>query len=87
MVQEFCTSGEREGFKGFVHGAAGVMAAGMAAYNIAAWCFRRERHLGANAIVYSIAVAWETKQTLHHLNFVRQKRRRAATAAAAAIAA
>ena len=74
MVQKFCKSGEREGFKGGVHGAACVIAAAMAAYNIAAWCFRRERHLGANAVVYSLAVAWEAKQTLHHLQHVQHLR-------------
>jgi hypothetical protein len=39
----------------------------MATYNIVAWCFRRERHLGTNAVVYTLAVGWEAKQTLHHL--------------------
>ena len=68
MVQTFCTSGEREGVKAVVHGAACVIAATMALYNIAAWGFRRERHLGTNAVVYTIAVAWEAKQTLHHLH-------------------
>lgn len=67
MVQTFCTSGEREGVKGTVHGAACLIAGTMALYNIAAWCFRRERHLGTNAVVYTLAVAWEAKQTLHHL--------------------
>jgi hypothetical protein len=38
-----------------------------AAYNITAWYFRRDRHLRVNAIVYSLLVAWEVKQTLHHL--------------------
>ncbi len=67
MVRTFCTSGEREGLKGLVHGTAGVIAATMAAYNIAAWCFRRERHLGLNSIVYTLALAWEVKQTMHHV--------------------
>jgi len=68
MVQGFCASGRYEGIKGTVHGAAAVMAAVMAGYNIAAYCYRRDRHLGVNVIVYSLAVAWEVKQTLHHLN-------------------
>lgn len=72
MVQKFCTSGEREGFKGSVHGAACVIAAAMAAYNGVAWCFRREPHLGTNAVVYALAVGWEAKQTLHHLQHLRQ---------------
>jgi hypothetical protein len=67
MVQRFCTSGENEAIKGAVHALGGVLAASMAAYNIAAWCYRRERHLGINSIVYSLAVLWEVKQTIHHL--------------------
>jgi hypothetical protein len=66
-VQQFCCSGNQEVVKGSVHGAACTIAAVMALYNIAAWCFRRERHLGANAVVYTLAVGWEVKQTLHHL--------------------
>lgn len=66
-VERFCSSGEREILKGGVHGAACAIAAMMAAYNIAAWCYRRERHLGTNAVVYALAVGWEVKQTLHHL--------------------
>ena len=67
MVETFCASGESEALKGGVHGAACVIAATMAAYNIAAWHFRHEPHLGANAVVYTLATAWEVKQTLHHL--------------------
>ena len=66
-VQRFCQSGEQEIFKGGVHGAACMIAAIMAAYNIAAWCFRREMHLSTNALVYTLAVGWEAKQTLRHL--------------------
>ena len=66
MVQALCTSGNHEGLKSAVHGAAGVIAGVMAAYNIAACCFRPDRHLRVNAIVYTLAVAWEIKQTLHH---------------------
>ena len=68
MVRTLCTSGQHEVLKCGVHGAAGVIAAVMAAYNLAAWCFRREEHLGINAAVYSLAVAWELKQTLHHVH-------------------
>jgi hypothetical protein len=71
MVQALCTSGNHEGLKCGVHGAAGVLAVLMAAYNIAACCFRPDRHLRLNSVVYSLAVAWEVKQTLHHLNRVR----------------
>lgn len=67
MVQALCTSGNHEGLKCGVHGAAGVIAVMMAAYNIAACCFRRDRHLRINAVVYTLAVGYEIKQTLHHL--------------------
>lgn len=67
MVKTFCTSGENEALKGAVHALGGVLAASMAAYNIAAWYYRRETHLGVNAIVYSLAIIWEIKQTVHHL--------------------
>ena len=67
MVQALCTSGNHEGLKCGVHGAACVVAVVMAAYNIAACCFRRDRHLRMNAVVYTLAVGWEIKQTLHHL--------------------
>jgi hypothetical protein len=67
MVRRFCKSGESEAVKGAVHALGGVLAASMAAYNIAAWCFRRERHLCINSIVYTLAVVWEIKQTVHHL--------------------
>ena len=71
MVQEycagFCKSGSHEGVKCAVHASAGVIAGVMAAYNIAACFFRRDYHLKVNAVVYTLAVAWEIKQTLHHL--------------------
>jgi 2-methylcitrate dehydratase PrpD len=76
MVQKFCSSGEREGVKGAVHGAACVIAAAMAMYNIAAWGFRRERHLGTNALVYTLAVAWEVKQTMRHIRHFRHRSHR-----------
>jgi hypothetical protein len=67
MTRTFCKSGENEAVKGAVHALGGVIAATMAAYNIAAWCYRRERHLGLNSIVYTLAVLWEIKQTVHHM--------------------
>ena len=66
-VERFCTSGEQEIVKGSVHGAACAIAAAMAAYNIVAWCFRRDRHLGANAVIYALATGWEVRQTMRHL--------------------
>ena len=71
MVRTLCTTGNNEALKCTVHGASGVIAGMMAAYNIAACCFRRDRHLRVNAVVYSLLVAYELKQTLHHLNRIR----------------
>ncbi len=48
MVRTFCRSGENEAVKGAFHALGGILAAAMAAYNIAAWCYRRETHLGVN---------------------------------------
>jgi hypothetical protein len=69
-VEMFCSNGEQEAIKGSVHGAACMISAVMAAYNIAAWCLRRERHLGTNAVIYVIATGWEVKQALHHIRRV-----------------
>jgi hypothetical protein len=87
MVQVLCTSGNHEGLKGGVHGAAVALAAMMAAYNIAACCFRRDGHLRVNAVVYTLAVAWEIKQTLHHLNRTATAARIEVAATAASVAA
>lgn len=70
MVQRLCTTGNHEVLKCGVHGAAGVIAGLMAAYNIAACCFRRDRHLRVNAAVYTLAVGYEIRQTLHHLKCI-----------------
>jgi len=67
MVRTFCKSGESEALKGAVHALGGILAATMAAYNVAAWCYRRETHLGVNSVVYTLATLWEVKQTVHHL--------------------
>jgi hypothetical protein len=66
-VQMFCTSGEQEEVKGAVHAIAGLLALAMATYNATAWCYRRQAHLGFNAIIYGAVVGFEIKQTLHHL--------------------
>jgi hypothetical protein len=68
MVRTLCTSGKHEMLKTGVHGAAGVLAAACAAYNFTAWYLRREERLRINAVVYFLAVAWELKQTVHHIN-------------------
>jgi hypothetical protein len=70
MVRAFCARGNHEGVKCAVHAAAGILVGVCAAYNITAWCFRRDRHLRVNAIIYTLAAAWELKQTLHHLEAV-----------------
>lgn len=67
MVRTFCKSGENEAVKGAFHALGGILAATMAAYNIAAWCYRRETHLCVNSVVYILATIWEMKQTVHHL--------------------
>ena len=65
-VETFCTSGQAERFKGGVHAAAGTIVGAMAVYNAVAWCYRRERHLGWNAIIYSLGFVWEAYQTSRH---------------------
>ena len=65
-VETFCTSGQAERVKGSVHAAAGTIVGVMAVYNAVAWCYRRERHLGWNAIIYSMGFAWEAYQTSRH---------------------
>ena len=66
-ARELCASGNHELLKGAVHGTACAIIALMATYNIAACCFRRDRHLRINSVVYTLAFAWEVRQTLHHL--------------------
>jgi hypothetical protein len=78
MVQAFCASGNHESVKCGVHGAVGVLVGLCAVYNIAASFYRRDRHLRWNAVIYTLAVAWEVKQTLHHLTPCRVERVRPA---------
>lgn len=66
-VKTFCCSGQAEPVKGGFHAAAGMLVGVMAVYNAVAWCYRRERHLGWNAVIYSAALAWELRQTRRHL--------------------
>jgi len=37
-------------------------------YNITASCYRRDRHLRFNSVIYTLAFGWELKQALHHLD-------------------
>lgn len=66
-METFCTSGEAERVKGAVHGAAGTLVGVMAVYNAVAWWYRRERHLGVNAVLYTAGFLWEVYQTNRHL--------------------
>jgi hypothetical protein len=80
-VRSLCAIGNHEPIKCGVHGAAAMIAALCAAYNIAACLFRHERHLRVNAVVYTLAVAWELKQTLRHLRACDGRRTTLAQAA------
>ena len=70
MVRTLCTSGNHEALKCSVHGASGFMAGLMAAYNLAACCYRDDLHLRVNVAVYSLLVAYELKHTLHHFSLI-----------------
>jgi len=74
MLRAFCASGSHEQVKCGVHGALGVLVALCASYNATAWWFRRDRHLRVNAILYTLALAWEAKQTRHHLEAIARCR-------------
>ena len=80
-------SGNLEGVKAGVHGAALGLAAVMCLYNAAAWLQRRERHLAINAILYVSAIIVERKHVEHHWATLRRLEIAAATVAAAAAAA
>lgn len=62
------TSGNCEPFKAGVHGVVLALVALCASYNTAALLKRREgRHLAINAVVYGMAVWWESRHVMHHL--------------------
>ena len=67
MVRSFCASGSHEGVKCGVHASSAFIVSLCAVYNATAWFYRRDPHLRLNAIFYTLAVAFEIKQTLHHL--------------------
>jgi hypothetical protein len=79
-------SGNFEGVKAGVHGAALGLAAVMCLYNAAAWLQRRERHLAINALVYGSAIVLEREHFRHHRATV-QRLALAAAAATVAVAA
>lgn len=62
----FVQSGESELVKGGIHCAAGLIMAIMATYNIAALCYRKEKHLAANAVLYTCLTALEARKTIDH---------------------
>jgi hypothetical protein len=64
--RDFVQSGRHESVKGLFHIAGAGLCAIYATYNVAAWCYRRERHLKWNAVVYTLATLWEVRQTAHH---------------------
>jgi hypothetical protein len=71
--------GSCEPLKAGVHATALGIVAVMALYNGAAWLTRRERHLGINAVLYGLLMAYEQKQVAHHLaTLKRQKAERSA---------
>jgi hypothetical protein len=62
----FCRQGEQEILKGSFHATTAGLMTVMAIYNLAAVCFRRERHLAANAVLYTTLAVLEAKKTISH---------------------
>jgi hypothetical protein len=62
----FVQQGSAEGAKGVFHATTAGLVATMAAYNIAALCFRREKHLAANAVLYTLITALEIRKAVNH---------------------
>ena len=61
-------NGNCEPLKAVCHGTSLALCALMGLYNAAAWLNRRERHLAVNTVVYALAVAWEQRLVMHHVN-------------------
>jgi hypothetical protein len=76
--------GEFEVLKAGVHGVALGVAAVCAAYNLAAWLVRRQRHSVVNAGLYTAVAVWECVHIKHHIECrsVRPRRSRRESAAA-----
>lgn len=62
----FCQSGESEALKGAAHATAAGLMAIFSVYNISAFCFRRERHLAFNSVIYLTGLFLESKKTWNH---------------------
>jgi hypothetical protein len=60
-----------EPLKATVHGTALGLATLMAAYNVAAWLQRRQRHLAINSLIYTVAAVWESSHVRHHIHGCR----------------
>jgi hypothetical protein len=67
MDLEVLHCGNCEELKAGVHATALGLFVVMAAYNIAAWLTRRERHLAVNAAIYTLLTAWEQHHVGSHL--------------------
>jgi hypothetical protein len=65
--------GNCEPLKASVHGAVMGLAALCAAYNLAAWLTRQQKHLAVNTLLYSGVVAWEATHVRHHLAILPRK--------------
>jgi hypothetical protein len=63
----FCESGTCETLKGSAHVGLGVFAAACFLYNLVAFCYRREKHLAVNGVVYGVVTAYEISKVKHHL--------------------
>jgi hypothetical protein len=66
--------GNCEELKLGVHATALGLAIVMGLYNGAAWLVRRERHLAANTVLYSVLAAWELNHVAHHWSQLGGKR-------------
>jgi hypothetical protein len=73
MDLEVLHCGNCEELKAGVHATALGLFVVMAAYNIAAWMTRRERHLAINAAVYTVLTAWEQHHVGQHVAELKRR--------------
>ena len=64
--RQLCQSGTAEPLKLAIHGMMLAGASACAAYNIAAWLYRRETHNAVNGIVYIALTVLEVAHVKHH---------------------
>lgn len=67
-TRRLCDRGVHEPIKAAIHGALLGLAGTCCAYNVVAWCVRRDRHLAVNAGVYGVLTIWEIVKVKHHLS-------------------